>query len=91
MFVVVAYDVQDDKRRNKVHKVLKNYGQWMQFSVFECQKLSKEQFLRLRHQLEKHIKPAEDSIRYYILCEGCAGKVIRIGGEELRREDVFLV
>ncbi len=29
MFVVIAYDIEDDKRRHKVFKALKNFGQWM--------------------------------------------------------------
>ena len=33
---VVAYDIQNDKRRTKVHKVLKGFGEWTEFSPFEC-------------------------------------------------------
>ena len=36
MFFVVAYDIEDDKRRTKIHKLLKNYGQWMQFSLLNA-------------------------------------------------------
>ncbi|BAZ29225.1 hypothetical protein NIES4074_16640 [Cylindrospermum sp. NIES-4074] len=36
MFIVVSYDISEDKRRTKIHSVLKGYGQWMQYSVFEC-------------------------------------------------------
>jgi len=24
-------------RRTQIHKILKSYGQWMQYSVFECE------------------------------------------------------
>ncbi len=27
MYIVVSYDVPEDKRRTKIHKVLKSYGQ----------------------------------------------------------------
>ncbi|MEQ9359931.1 MAG: CRISPR-associated endonuclease Cas2 [Coleofasciculus chthonoplastes F2-STO-03] len=30
------YAVPEDKRRTKIHSILKSYGQWMQYSVFEC-------------------------------------------------------
>lgn len=36
MYIVVSYDIPEDKRRTKIHSVLKSYGQWMQLSVFEC-------------------------------------------------------
>ncbi|WP_081980628.1 CRISPR-associated endonuclease Cas2 [Neosynechococcus sphagnicola] len=28
MYVVISYDIPEVKRRNKIHKVLKSYGQW---------------------------------------------------------------
>jgi CRISPR-associated protein Cas2 len=42
MYLVVSYDIHDDKRRNRIHKVLKNFGERIQFSVFECD-LTKDQ------------------------------------------------
>ncbi|MCU0551926.1 MAG: CRISPR-associated endonuclease Cas2 [Leptolyngbya sp. Prado105] len=50
MFLVVSYDVPDDKRRTKIHKVLKSYGQWMQYSLFECD-LTEVQYAKLRSRL----------------------------------------
>jgi CRISPR-associated protein Cas2 len=90
MYVVVTYDVPEDKRRTKIHKILKSYGQWMQFSVFECN-LDEAQYARLRARLDKAINPQMDSIRFYFLCACCQGKVERIGGELLRDESIFFV
>ena len=39
---VVAYDISDDKRRTKIHKILKGFGQWTEFSLFECFLTKKE-------------------------------------------------
>ena len=36
MLYVIAYDIPDDKRRTKVHKALCGFGDWTQFSLFEC-------------------------------------------------------
>ncbi|MBV9707207.1 MAG: CRISPR-associated endonuclease Cas2, partial [Chloroflexi bacterium] len=33
---VIAYDIPDDKRRTKIHKLLLGFGVWTQFSLFEC-------------------------------------------------------
>ncbi|MEM9905170.1 MAG: CRISPR-associated endonuclease Cas2 [Cyanobacteria bacterium P01_D01_bin.44] len=88
MYFVISYDISDDKRRTKIHKILTSYGQWMQYSLFECD-LTSAQYARLRNRLNKLIKPEEDSIRFYWLCECCKAKVERIGGEVLRDDTVF--
>ena len=36
MHYTVAYDITDDKRRNRVAKILKDFGTRIQYSVFEC-------------------------------------------------------
>jgi CRISPR-associated protein Cas2 len=89
MFVVVSYDISEDKRRTKIHKMLKSYGQWMQYSLFECD-LTKTDYAKMRSRLAKMIKPEEDdSIRFYFLCACCQGKVERIGGEQVRDNSIF--
>lgn len=88
MHVVISYDVAEDKRRTKIHKILKSYGQWMQYSVFECN-LTETQYAKLRSRLNKLIKPEQDSIRFYVLCACCQAKVERIGGETIRDETIF--
>ena len=90
MFIVVSYDIPEDKRRTKVHSLLKSYGQWMQYSVFECE-VTAAQYAKLRSRLEKLLKPETDSIRFYSLCACCQGKVERIGGENVRDNSIFLV
>jgi CRISPR-associated protein Cas2 len=89
MHVVITYDIGEDKRRTKIHKMLKSYGQWMQFSVFECTDLTEAQYAKLRSRLAKMIKPETDSVRFYFLCACCEQKVERIGGEEVRDDTVF--
>jgi CRISPR-associated protein Cas2 len=90
MFVVVSYDISEDKRRTKIHKILKSYGQWMQFSLFECD-LSEKDYAKLRSRLNKIIDHQTDSIRFYFLCACCQGKVERIGGETVRDDTIFFV
>jgi CRISPR-associated protein Cas2 len=88
MFMTISYDISDDKRRTKIHKMLKSYGQWIQYSVFECD-VTDSQYAKLRSRLSKVIKPEEDSIRFYFLCACCKNKVERIGGEQVRDETIF--
>ena len=91
MFVIISYDIADDKRRSRIFKALKNFGQWMQYSVFECE-LEKMQFVKLRDRLDHLIDASEgDSIRFYFLCENCKQQVERIGGEKPRKEGAVIV
>jgi len=90
IFYVISYDISENKRRTKIHKCLKSYGEWKQFSVFEC-RLTATQYQKLRHRLDKLIKPAEDSILFYRLGQCCQRHVERIGCAAPRQDDVFLV
>ncbi|MBW4560693.1 MAG: CRISPR-associated endonuclease Cas2 [Mojavia pulchra JT2-VF2] len=88
MNLVISYDISEDKRRTKIHNILKSYGQWMQYSVFECQ-LTDTQYAKLRSRLNKLIKSDADTIHFYPMCACCFGKVERIGGEPLRDDTIF--
>ncbi len=68
MFIVVSYDIPDDKRRTRVMKALKDFGQHVQYSVFECD-LKQEDYRRLRQRLKKLIEPRQDNIRFYVLSQ----------------------
>lgn len=91
MFVVISYDIKDDKRRSRIFKTLKNFGQWMQYSVFECE-VDKMNFLKLKDRLDHLIDAEEDdSVRFYFLCESCKRQVERVGGEKPREEGAVIV
>jgi CRISPR-associated protein Cas2 len=80
---VIAYDIPDDRRRTKVHKVLCGYGAWTQFSLFECW-LTRRQILELRAKLARHLLEDRDSVRLYPLCGACQGKVVTVGSSRPR-------
>lgn len=75
MFCLVCFDIVDDPTRNRVGKILKEYGERVQKSVFECSDLSEERFLKLKQRLEDCIDSSEDTVRYYFICQGCLKKV----------------
>lgn len=75
-FYVIAYDVTDDKRRNKVVKLLEKYGVRSNFSVFECM-FTESQFAKVREALKKIINPKEqDRVAYYPICVNCFTKIL---------------
>jgi CRISPR-associated protein Cas2 len=76
--VVVAYDITDDKRRNKIAKCIEGYGMRVNYSVFECV-LKPSGFKQLKKSLEKLLNSDEDTIRIYQLCKDCIKKVTVMG------------
>ena len=87
---VIAYDIPDDKRRTKVHKILLGHGKWTQYSLFECF-LTRKQLLLLRSKLEEHLVAKEDSVRFYPLCANCVSKVETVGGPPPADTVLFVV
>ncbi|MCX8082691.1 MAG: CRISPR-associated endonuclease Cas2 [bacterium] len=90
MFVIISYDIVDDKRRNKVSKFLENYGTRVQYSVFECI-IDEEQLDEIQEITKDIINEAEDSIRYYRLCEICLKKVDIAGNGEITKDMDFYI
>jgi CRISPR-associated protein Cas2 len=83
MFVLIAYDIEDDSTRRRVAETIEAYGQRVQRSVFECD-LTKGQYEKLGATLDAlHDDAATDSIRCYRLCASCTNKVELLGEGEL--------
>ena len=87
---VIAYDISSDRRRTKVHKVLCGFGQWTQYSLFECHLTEKER-LTLRGKLDKILEPEDDSVRFYPLCAACVEKVETVGSEAPEEKQIFII
>jgi len=73
MMILVTYDVstltsEGRRRLRNVAKICLNYGQRVQYSVFECQ-INKMEMAAFRRKLLKVIEPTEDSIRIYRIVE----------------------
>jgi len=91
MHVVVTYDIADNKRRYRVFRAMKGFGKHVQFSVFEC-RTDPKKLVSMVQEIVKLIKPSEDSIRVYPLCEDCRVKSIVKGcGLAIGMPDVLIV
>lgn len=85
MFVIVSYDIPDDKRRTRVMKMLRGYGAHVQESVFECD-LEPATFRQMRKRLKEMINQEKDNVRLYHLCQSDVERVEGIGvGREVQR------
>jgi len=90
MCYIVAYDIPDDRRRTKIHKILSGFGTWTQYSLFECF-LSRKELILLKSKLAKHIEDTQDSLRFYPLCASCLEKVETIGGQPPTEDHLYIV
>lgn len=95
MMVLVTYDIatQDKysaKRLRHIAKHCLNYGQRVQYSVFEIE-VNPAEWTRLRAILEDIINHNTDSLRYYYLGKNWQHKVEHIGAKPvLDLNDVLL-
>lgn len=85
MMVLVTYDVstQDEtsaKRLRHVARQCQNYGQRVQYSVFEIE-VGSAQWTILKSKLESIINKDTDSLRYYYLGKNWKHKVEHIGAK----------
>jgi CRISPR-associated protein Cas2 len=82
-YLVVAYDTPSDKRRNKLVKALKHYGERRQYSVFEL-RVNREQFAKLKNKLFGIIDEREDTLAVYTLTPESLKRTIRVGHQGLK-------
>ncbi len=85
MLVLVSYDVAistpgGKRRLRRVAKTCVNFGQRVQFSVFECV-VEPAQWVSLKAQLEAIIDIESDSLRYYYLGSNWKRKVEHVGAK----------
>ncbi|GAB6193821.1 CRISPR-associated endonuclease Cas2 [Desulfocastanea catecholica] len=86
MFVLVSYDVKTSelggsRRLRRVAKACKDYGQRVQYSVFECI-VDPAQWTVFRQRLIEEIDPEQDSLRFYFLGANWRHKVEHIGAKK---------
>jgi len=78
MNMIVAYDITSPRRITKVAKILKDYGVRVQKSIFEVA-VNTVLFKEMKRRIEEVIVPETDGVKYFPVCEKCAGTVEIIG------------
>ena len=79
---LVTYDICEDKRLARVHKIMRGFGDHLQYSVFECQ-LTQADLARCRHRLSDVIDHRKDQVLFVDLgpAEGRGERVITALGK----------
>lgn len=81
-FILIVYDISDDRRRTKLHDRLLDFGTPVQYSVFECLLTEKEE-KRMMKVVRSVIRPRKDAVRFYPLCVECVQKIVVTCGKEV--------
>lgn len=86
MLVLISYDVNTEdaagrRRLRRIAKLCSNWGQRVQFSVFECL-VDNAQWLQLRASLEAEMDQNKDSLRFYLLGNKWRGRIEHLGCKE---------
>ena len=84
MLVLISYDVASDdtghRRLRRVARACKDYGQRVQYSVFECI-VDPAQWTMLKNRLISEINHEKDSLRFYYLGSNYKHRVEHIGAK----------
>lgn len=78
---LVCYDISNDKRLRRVFKTCRNYGDHLQYSIFECD-LNETEMVNLERELGEIINHIEDQVLFVGLgpAESRGERVIRAVG-----------
>jgi len=85
MLILVSYDVSTisvggEKRLRRIAKVCRDFGQRVQFSVFELD-VDNARWVGIRQRLCDLINPDTDSLRFYYLGSNWQNKVEHVGAK----------
>ena len=85
MLVLVSYDVRTidaggPRRLRRVARACRDFGQRVQYSVFECE-VDPAQWAALRDRLLGEIDPEADSLRFYFLGSNWKRRVEHAGAK----------
>jgi CRISPR-associated protein Cas2 len=85
MMVLVSYDVSTEsaggkRRLRRVARACLDYGQRVQYSVFECE-VDPAQWTALKNRLVKEIDANHDSLRFYYLGANWRRRVEHVGAK----------
>lgn len=94
MYVLVTYDVASgdtdgSRRLRRVAKVCTQYGQRVQYSVFECL-VDPRQYEEMKYELSKIIDVKSDSLRFYNLGKQWKSRVEHVGAKSAYDPEGFL-
>ena len=95
MLVLITYDVAvasegGARRLRRVARICEDYGQRVQYSVFECD-IDLALWTQVRARLVKAIDPDTDSLRFYFLGREWRRRVEHVGAKPSEDPDGLMI
>lgn len=88
---LISYDIEDNRERLRLAKILLSYGERVQRSVFECD-LDEGELAQLLSKIGRRISLKEsDSVRIYALCERDEKRTIYLGAKPARKRSGIVI
>jgi len=87
--VIVTYDIEKDKKRNKIFELLKDYGRHVQFSVFELE-IEIKDLNFLTNKIKSTIDRKKDSVKIYFLSEQKKNYCKELGTDKTEKEEELI-
>ncbi|MCW2279335.1 CRISPR-associated endonuclease Cas2 [Heliophilum fasciatum] len=84
MRYVIAYDIANDRRRQKVAAFLQEYGRRVEKSLFECN-VNKADLQMIVARLQELLEKFDDCCHIYRVCGDCLHERLVIG-EDTEKE-----
>lgn len=88
MLTMICYDIADNRRRNKVTRLLEGWGERVQESVFECH-ITAAQHHQIIRNIATLIDAEQDKVRYYALCGKDRGKLQVLGNGSITQDIAY--
>ena len=91
-YVVVCYDITDNKRRVKIAKILEDYGVRAQYSVFECV-IDEKHYNEMKERILAVMEEETDKVYFYNLCLKCQQDIETYGIREISEDicEVYII
>ncbi|MDD2628218.1 MAG: CRISPR-associated endonuclease Cas2 [Clostridia bacterium] len=89
--ILISYDIQSDKLRNKFSKFIKKYGYRLQYSVFEIsnsERLLNNIIIEIKNNFEKQFTQA-DSVIIIKTSKNC--EIIKFGYAKNEESDIIVI
>ena len=87
---LVCYDITDDDARLEAAKILGEYGDRVQLSVFEIVIRSENELERLQERLREALREETD-IHFYPLCAECRSGALDLAGNRIARSPAAII
>ena len=88
---LICYDIENDRERTRVAKLLERYGERVQYSVFEVHLAHASQLDTIQEELRGILSSPDSEVRFYRLTADALADSYRLDGTPLGRRDLVVI